>query len=120
MTSPLRSVLRVFKAVLLGLTVLCVLVQPVLAAAHELHEAEHALADAGVGTRAQAVDAKSPEPGSLDGLLHAFDCCLHATGLPAPALDWTAQRLGAAPPRVSVPLHTPSHLPRSLRPPIAA
>jgi hypothetical protein len=120
MTSPQRSLLRALKVLFLALTVLCVLVQPVLAAAHELHEAEHALADVTGGAQALAVEANSPEPGSLDGLLHAFDCCLHATGLPTPVLDWTAQRLGAAPPRLSLPLHAPSPLSRFLRPPIAA
>lgn len=117
MTSPLRSVLHALKVLFLALTVLCVLMQPVVAAAHELHDAEHALANAAGGPQGEA---DSPEPGSLDGLLHAFDCCLHATGLPTPALDWTAQRLGAAPPRVSLPLHTPSPLSRFLRPPITA
>jgi hypothetical protein len=119
MTSPLRSLLHSVRALFLGLTVLCLLAQPVLAAAHELHEVEHALADA-AGSHGDSADRESPAPGTLDGLLHAFDCCLHATALAAPALDWTAQRLGAAPPRVSLPLHTPSPLSRFLRPPIAA
>ena len=120
MTSPLRALLHSLKALLLGLTVLCLLAQPVLAAAHELHEIEHALADAAASNPGDAAEEESPVPGTLDGLLHAFDCCLHATAVPAPVLSWASHRLQSLPPRVSLPVHAPSPPSRFLRPPIAA
>lgn len=120
MTSLRRPLLYSLKALFLGLALACVLAQPVLAAAHELHEAEHERAEAVAADRGVTTDAEDPTPGTLDDLLHAFDCCLHATALPAPALAWTPQRLHALPPRESLPAHTPSPLSRFLRPPIAA
>lgn len=120
MTLPLRPLLHSLRGLFWGLTVLCLLAQPVLSAAHELHEAEHALADAAAGVTGDAVAEESPAPGTLDGLLHAFDCCLHATAVPAPVLAWTPHRLQSLPPRVNLPAHTPSHSSRFLRPPIVA
>lgn len=120
MTSPLRALLHSLKTLFLGLTLLCLLTQPVLSAAHELHEVEHALADATASLSGATVVEESPAPGTLNGLLHAFDCCLHASAVPAPALAWTAHRLQSLPPRVNLPVHTPSRSSRFLRPPIAA
>ena len=120
MTLPLRSLLHSLRGLFWGLTVLCLLAQPVLSAAHELHDAEHALADAAAGGPSDAVAEESPAPGSLDGLLHAFDCCLHATALPAPMLTWTPHPLQSLAPRLSLPAHTPSASSRFLRTPIAA
>lgn len=120
MTSPLRALLHSLRGLFLGLTVLCLLAQPVLSAAHELHEAEHALAHAAAGGSGDAVAEESPAPGTLDGLLHAFDCCLHATAVPAAVLTWTPRPLQSLAPRESLPVHTPSAYSRFLRPPIAA
>jgi hypothetical protein len=66
------------------------------------------------------LDADLAEPGTFDGLLHALDCCLHATAVATPLLVWTPHRLQSLPPRVSLPVHTPSLSSRFLRPPIAA
>ena len=120
MIAPLRALLHSLKTLFLGLTVLCLLAQPVLSAAHELHEAEHALADAAASLSGDTMVEDAPAPGTLDGLLHAFDCCLHATAVPTPVLAWTAHRLQSLPPRVILPVHTPSRSSRFLRPPIAA
>jgi hypothetical protein len=120
MTSPLRALMHTLRGLFVSLMVLCLLAQPVLAAAHELHEAEHALADAAAGALGVAVDDASPAPGTVDSLLHMFDCCLHATAAPVPVLTWTAHSLQSLPPRVSLPVHTPSPFSRFLRPPIAA
>ena len=120
MTSPLRSLMHSLRGLFWGLTVLCLLAQPVLSAAHELHEAEHAFADAAAGITGDAMAEESPAPGTLDGLLHAFDCCLHATAVPAPVLTWTPHPLQSLAPRVSLPVHTPAASSRFLRPPIAA
>ncbi|WP_374601989.1 hypothetical protein [Arenimonas sp.] len=120
MISLFRPSLRVAKALFFGLALLCVLAQPVLAAGHELHEAEHERAASMAAEHGVALEVDSSEPGTLDGLLHVFDCCLHATAVPAPALDWIAQRLEALPPRECLPTHTPSQPSRFLRPPITA
>lgn len=117
MTSVLRPLLRSVRALLLGLTVLCLLAQPVLAAAHELHDVEHTLA----GDSGSAADEEtSSPPGTLERLLHAFDCCLHATAAPTSLLLWSPHRLQSLPPQVSLPAHTPATSSRFLRPPIAA
>ncbi len=120
MTSLLRPLLHSLRALLLGLTVLCLLAQPVLAAAHEMHDAEHALTDGAGRDQGLPGDADPSEPGTLNGLLHALDCCLHATAVATPSLVWTPHRLQSLPPRVSLPVHTPSLSSRFLRPPIAA
>ncbi len=119
MTALLRPLLRSLEALLLGLTVLCLLVQPVLAAAHELHETEHTLAD-GTGDHGVPSDEQTPPSGTLDSLLHAFDCCLHATAVTTPVLAWSPQRLQSPPPQVTLPVRIPSPSSRFLRPPIAA
>lgn len=120
MKSPLRALLHSLRGLFLGLAVLCVFAQPVLSAAHELHEAEHVLTEHAAGLAGGSEAEVAPAPGTLDGLLHAFDCCLHATAIPAPALTWIAHRLQSRLPGVSVPGHMPSHPSRFLRPPIAA
>ena len=120
MTSLLRPLLHPLRALVLGLTVLCLLAQPVLAAAHEMHDAEHALAAVTGENHGVPVDADPSEPGTFDGLLHAPDCSLHATAAATPTLVWTPHRLQSLPPRVSLPVHTPSLSSRFLRPPIAA
>ena len=120
MTSPLRALLHSLRGLFLGLTVLCLLAQPVLSAAHELHEAEHALAHAAAGGSGDAVAEESPAPGTLDGLLHAFDCCLHATALTGTGPLWTPNILRSRPPLTPLPPAAPSPLSRFLRPPIAA
>jgi hypothetical protein len=120
MTPLLRPLLQSIRALVLGLTVLCLLAQPVLAAAHEMHDAEHALVDGAGADHGVPADADASEPGTFDGFLHAFDCCLHATAVPAHSLFWTPHRLQALPPRVTLPAHTPSTSSRFLRPPIAA
>jgi hypothetical protein len=120
MTSLLRPLLRSLRVLFLGLTVLCLLAQPVLAAAHEMHDAEHALADGAGRDHELPGDADPSEPGTLNGLLHALDCCLHATAVATPSLVWTPHRPESLAPRLSLPLHTPSLPSRFLRPPIAA
>lgn len=120
MTFLLRPLLHSIRALFLGLTALCLLAQPVLAAAHEMHDAQHALADATAGDHGVPVDTDPAEPGTFDGLLHALDCCLHATAVATPPLAWTPHRLQSLPPRVSLPVHTPSLSSRFLRPPITA
>lgn len=110
------TLLRTFKALALCLAVLCLLVQPVLAAAHAMHDAVHTHSDAGPTGSADS----ETEPGSLDSLVHVFDCCLHATALPTPMLVWSSQRLSSPPPQVHKRLHAPSPPSKLLRPPIAA
>ncbi|GAB2503805.1 hypothetical protein [Arenimonas alkanexedens] len=112
-------VFRSLLALVLGSAVLCLLVQPVLSAGHELHELEHVqVASAADGC---ADDTESvPEPGTLEGLLHAFDCCLHATALTGTALAWTPRVMGASPPKTAVSTVAASPLSRFLRPPISA
>ncbi len=120
MTLSLRSLLHSVRSLFWGLTVLCLLAQPVLAAAHEMHETEHAIADAAAGVPDDAVAGESLAPGTLDGLLHALDCCLHASAVPIPMLTWASHPLQSLAPRVSLPVHTPSTFSRFLRPPITA
>ena len=120
MNSLVRPLFRSLRTLVLGLTVLCLLAQPVLAAAHEMHDAEHALTD-GAGRDHGVASAVDPtEPGTLNGLLHALDCCLHATAVATPSLVWTPHRPVSLAPRLSLPSHTPSLPSRFLRPPIAA
>ena len=64
MTLPLRSLLHSLRGLFWGLTVLCLLAQPVLAAAHEMHETEHAIADAAAGVPDDAVAGESLAPGT--------------------------------------------------------
>lgn len=118
MSFPLPSLLRTFKALAVCLTVLCLLVQPVLAAAHSVHDALHAHSDAQDTGPAES-DSESV-PGSLDRLVQVFDCCLHATALPTPTMVWSAQRLSSPPPQAHTRLHAPSPPSKPLRPPIAA
>lgn len=110
------------RGLLLALTLLGVLVQPVFATAHDVHQAEHAamdIDDGEVGHDSGGDDA--PRPGdTLDRLLHAFDCCLHTTALPAPVTAWSAQRLPLPQPQARTSLHAPSPTSKLLRPPIAA
>jgi hypothetical protein len=112
---PLR---RLLAALMLGLMTLCVVAKPVVAAAHELHELQHAThgdmaADAAVDGRDGA------PPDIVQTLLHAEDCCLHASAMPAKPAPWlpllrTAEtRPSAVPAPPAVP---PS---RMLRPPIS-
>lgn len=120
MSSTLRPLIRFLRPLLLGLALLCLLAQPVLSVAHEMHDAEHALADPTGADHGVASDAESAQPGTFKSLLHALDCCLHATVVATPALVWTPHALRSLPPRVSLPVHTPSSPSRFLRPPIAA
>ena len=118
MSSSLPTLLRAFKALVMCLTVLCLLAQPVLAAAHTMHDAVHAHSDA--QPTGPAGSEPESEPGSLDRLVHVFDCCLHATALPTPMLVWSAQRLSSPPPQAPAHQHAPSPTSKLLRPPIAA
>ena len=120
MISVLRPLFRSLRTLFLGLAVLCLLAQPVLAAAHEMHDAQHVLADGTGGDHGVPGDADVPEFGTFDGLLHALDCCLHATAVATPSLAWIPHRPQSLRPRVSLPVHTPSLPSRFLRPPIAA
>ena len=114
-----RPLLRAARALFWALLLLGVMAQPVLSAVQDLHEWEHAQIDA--KGDADAPDAEeSPKPGTLDGLLHAFDCCLHATALTGTGLLWSSHVLRSTPPRMTLPLAVPSPLSRFLRPPIAA
>ena len=113
---PLR---RLLAALMLGLMTLCVIAKPVVAAAHELHELQHAthgdtVADAAVETRDGA------PPDILQTLLHAEDCCLHASAMPAKPSPWLPLlRTADARPRV-VTAPPPVPPSRMLRPPISA
>jgi len=118
--TPFRPLLRPIRALILGLTILCLLAQPVIAAAHELHDAGHESSTAVTQGPHEPSKSEVPPPGILEGLLHAFDCCLHATALPAAAFAWAPHRLQSLPPRVRLPVHTPSPTSRFLRPPISA
>ena len=116
----LSDILRASKALLLGLTLLCLLAQPVLAAAHELHESTHAHAGADEAGPGDAAADEPARPGALERLLHVFDCCLHATALPAPGEAWRPRHLPSPSPHALLPVDIPSPVARFLRPPIAA
>lgn len=115
------TLLRTCTLLALCLAVLCLLAQPVLAAAHAVHDVAHLQAD---GDGATGDDGGGPEPdpdaGGLGRLVHVFDCCLHASALPGPVLVWAPQRPPLPRPEPVThghPASPPSHL---LRPPIAA
>jgi len=118
-----RPLLRAARALFSALLLLGVMAQPVLSAVQDLHEWEHVQVDS---TRdADTANAeKAPNQGSLagllDGLLHAFDCCLHATALTGTGPLWTPNILRSRPPLTPLPPAAPSPLSRFLRPPIAA
>jgi hypothetical protein len=122
MSSPLPTLLRALKALVLCLSLLGLLVQPVFAAAHDLHEAEHASLDlgSGDGSHEPSGDASSPMKDTLDRLLHAFDCCMHVTAMPAgsyfvAAIDF--KDIPAGPRALRLPM---APLTRAMRPPIVA
>lgn len=120
-TSGLRR--RAFAAVLL---LLCLVVQPAMVFACDLHDLAHAATSpAGVDAGAADLDATAaPDRGEggalLHDLLHAVHCCGHAPALPADAFVATFPDpvspvpAAAAPPAIDV---RSSNL---LRPPIAA
>lgn len=113
---------RGLHGLLLALTLLGVLIQPVFAAVHDLHQAEHAALDVDGGdTGHDGAGDDAPRPGdTLDRLLHTFDCCLHTTALPAPVTAWSAQRLPLLLSQARTHLHAPSPPSKLLRPPITA
>lgn len=86
------------QATLLGLLALCLVLQPVLAAAGEFHESfahadQAALHLEGAGDHAADEDAAGGEPSSaLHVLLHFAHCCGHPAGLNPPELgaQWVA------------------------------
>lgn len=119
MNLVLNRVLGPLRALLLSAAVLCLLTQPVFSAAHELHEAGHALA-AQDGSATELPDEASGDSGKFGQLLHAFDCCLHATALTGTTTAWDAAPLRASPPRTGSPALMPAPLHRFLRPPISA
>ncbi len=108
-----------------ALAVLCLLLQPILAVAHEQHDALHQLADlalqdAHAGHQEPRAVDKNVQPGSLESVLHAFDCCLHATVVSAPTVAPKAHlRVSPIPDRqqANPTLSPPSQV---LRPPIPA
>ena len=117
-TGLIRPLLRAARALFWALLLLGVMVQPVLSAVQDLHEWEHAQVDV-TGDASASTAEVTPTPGTLDGLLHAFDC-LHATALTGTGLLWSSHILRSTPPRAALPLAVPSPLSRFLRPPIAA
>lgn len=109
------------RTLLLGLAVLCLLAKPVLAAAHELHDAEHTRSALAEGLPHDADSrADAPQEGALDGLLHALDCCLHASAVMPESYDWAAVPRRHQPPAFVRPPHWPALTSRFLRPPISA
>lgn len=114
-----RPLLRVVRALFWALILLGVMVQPVLSSVQDLHEWEHAQLDA-TGDASTSAAQVSPIPGTLDGLLHAFDGYVNATALTGTGLPWSACMLRSVPPQTALPLAVPSPLSRFLRPPIAA
>lgn len=114
-----RPLLRAARALFWALLMLGVMAQPVLSAVQDLHKWEHAQTDTTVDADARDAE-QTPNPGTLDGLLHAFDCCLHATALTGTALLWSSHVLRSTPPRMTLPPVVLSPLSRFLRPPIAA
>lgn len=118
------ALLRPLRVLVVCLTLLGLLIQPVLALAHEQHGALHLLsagnANGEHGQAPEMVAAEGTTLGALEGLLHAFDCCLHATAVPAPAV---ALKMPAPDTHVGDPGHPvllPAPIERLLRPPIAA
>ena len=126
MPLPLNSVkttaviaLHPLRSLILGLAMLCLLVQPMLNAAHELHDIEHALAGQSADEASTAADGKGVA-GGLDGVLHGFEGCLHSTAMTASSYCWPARILRSAPPVSELAAIATSPLSRFLRPPITA
>ena len=124
MPSPSLHRPSLFQAAWSAVLLLCLAVQPVVALAHELHEAQHPALETGVAHAYQAVAADGladdHAAGTLDALLHTMDCCAHGSMALATALHWTF-----LPARLVHPpaLDTPAPLQpaaRHLRPPISA
>ena len=116
-----RSLLQAaWSAVLL----LCLAVQPVVALAHELHEAQHPALEAGAAHAGQSVAPDGPADdhaaGTLDALLHTMDCCAHGSVALVTPLHWTFSpaRVVHAPALASPAPTQPAA--RHLRPPISA
>jgi hypothetical protein len=113
-TRPRHPLLRTAYGLFLGLTMLCVTAMPMLAAAHDLHEVEHLLADAGDA-------AADPDPDGDGGMdqLHAEDGCLHSMALVSVTMRWTLPVRRSAPPSLEAMPPPLSPSARFLRPPIA-
>lgn len=116
--SRLQALLRASAA---ALVLLCLVAQPVVALAHELHEAQHPAAAAGQAhTSESAPDGDDHAAGTLDALLHTMDCCAHGTVALVTPFHWTFQpaRVVHAPALASPAPCQPAA--RHLRPPIPA
>ena len=111
--------LHPLRSLILGFAVLCLLVQPILNAAHELHEIEHSLA-VETGKDLAVADTSAKPDGGLDGVLHGLEGCLHGTPLTTISYHWTPRMLRGAPPISEPAAIAPSPLSRFLRPPITA
>lgn len=118
------TLIRPLLVLALCLAMLGLLVQPVLAVAHEQHEAAHLLSvEKGRGEQGPAANEAEGDdaaPGTLDGLLHAFDCCLHATAMPASLVALKMPAPGTHVPDAGHSVLRPAPVERLLRPPIEA
>jgi hypothetical protein len=122
-TPALRHALAPVRALFLALALLCVLVQPVFSALHDLHEIEHVLLDGQADADPHGADVgpvDEPAPDSFDGVLHDLDCGLHCSVLVASALTWTPDVLRDAAPSARLAVVLPAPHARVLRPPIAS
>ncbi len=122
MPRPLRHALAPVRALFLALALLCVLVQPVFSALHDLHEIEHVLLDGQADADPDGADAgpvDEPAPGSFDGVLHDLDCGLHCSVLVASALTWAPDVQRDPAPSAHLAVVLPGPHGRLLRPPIA-
>lgn len=107
----------------LGVLLLGVIAQPVMAAVGDVHEIGH-----GASLHAHAdrhADNESDDgggedgPGLLHALMHAGHCCGHATAMPVSLPAWPALALPEPAPRFLPLLHARPGGDRLLRPPIA-
>lgn len=124
MIAWIRTSGRRCRIAAVALLLLCLVVQPAMVSACDLHDLAHAAA-ASVDADGGAPDAAaSPDRGDggalLHDVLHAVHCCGHAPALPADAgvairFD-SASPMPAAATRAAIDVR-PSNL---LRPPIAA
>ena len=111
----------------LGVLLLGVTAQPVMAAVGDVHELGHGGAlhsHASPGSPSHADDDRTPDESDgggslLHALMHAAHCCGHATAMPMPAVIWQTLAppdTALALPTVPMPIHRSDKL---LRPPIA-
>lgn len=115
--SRFQALLRASAA---AMVVLCLVAQPVVALAHELHEAQHPASAGFAHDGDAAADSHEHSSGTLDALLHTMDCCAHGTVALVTPFHWTFQptRVVHAPALASPAPSQPAA--RALRPPIPA